>query len=70
MRIGNNIGEREGDTLVQVKVKGEGKIIPFLVYTESHEHTQPHCFLTAYRMTSHPSVLAGTLDSKNPTPYY
>ena len=26
------------------------------------------CFLTAYKMTSRPSVLAGTLDSKKPDP--
>ena len=30
----------------------------------------PLCFLTAYKMTSRPSVLAGTWDSKNPDPYY
>ena len=29
-----------------------------------------HCFLTAaYKMTSRPSILAGTSDSKNPDPY-
>ena len=28
------------------------------------------CFLTAYKMASRPSVLAGTSDSKNPDPYY
>ena len=32
--------------------------------------TYPYCFLTANKMTSHPSVLAGTSDSKNPDPYY
>ena len=31
------------------------------------ETTYPLCFLTAYKMTSHPSVLAGTSDSKNQT---
>ena len=29
--------------------------------------TYPHCFLTAYKMTSCPSVLAGKSDSKNQT---
>ena len=28
------------------------------------------CFLTAYKMMSRPSVLAGMSDSKNPDPYY
>ena len=42
------------------------------VSTLSHSNviTYPHCFLTAYKMTSRPSVLAGTSDSKNPDPYY
>ena len=30
----------------------------------------PLCFLTAYKMTSPPNVLAGASDSKNPDPYY
>ena len=30
----------------------------------------PHCFLTAYKMMSRSSVLAGTSDSKNPDLYY
>ena len=32
--------------------------------------TYPHCFLTAYKMTSCPSMLAGVLDSKTPELYY
>ena len=32
--------------------------------------TYPHCFLTAYKMTSRSSVLAGMSDSKNPDTYY
>ena len=30
----------------------------------------PLCFLTAYKMTSRPSALAGMLYSKNRDPYY
>ena len=29
----------------------------------------PHCFLTAYKIMSRPSILAGTLNSKNPNLY-
>ena len=32
--------------------------------------TDPLYFLTAYKMMSRPSVLAGASDSKNPDPYY
>ena len=32
--------------------------------------TYPLCFLTAHKMTSHPSVLAWATDSKNPDLYY
>ena len=32
--------------------------------------THPLCFHTAYKMTSHPSVLAWASDSKNPDLYY
>ena len=49
------------------------------LYLRSHQGSTPTltyfviyplCFLTAYKMMSHPSVLAGTSDSKNPDPYY
>ena len=41
-------------------------------FSSVHRVTQTYTlyFLTAYKMTSSPSVLAGTSDSKNPDPYY
>ena len=47
-------------------VKGEGKYIfrcrEVATLSFTNKITYPHCFLTAYKMMSLPSILAGALD--------
>ena len=64
MRIGNNICERVC-YLGLNKGKGRGIRHPF-----SCVHTIIQTYTPAYKMTSHPSVLAEASDSKKPDPYY
>ena len=59
-----DIGEREGATLVQMKFSLSLYLHLYQGSTLSLTNvvTYPHCFLTAYKMTSRPSILAETSD--------